>query len=136
MRSKSPGPRTERLTIMSTAPFTTTDPRATQDFRLNRRGRLVFHGLPLLALVAVVTLALAVFSSTALSPATASDERAAAELETVTVGYGDSLWQIAQEVAPEADPQETIQTIADLNNLDSSELSTGQSLYVPVTIDS
>ena len=60
----------------------------------------------------------------------------AAGPEPVTVDYrvlpGDSLWTIAEEIAPEADVRGLIAEIRDLNDLESSLILPGQELVVPV----
>jgi Tfp pilus assembly protein FimV len=45
---------------------------------------------------------------------------------------GETLWQIAGEVAPDVDRRETIATIVELNSLDSAGVSAGQRITVPV----
>ena len=59
----------------------------------------------------------------------------AAGPEPATVDYrvrsGDTLWTIAEEVAPDRDVRGTISEIKDLNDLDSSLILPGQILEVP-----
>ena len=59
----------------------------------------------------------------------------AAGPEPETVDYrvrsGDTLWTIAQEVAPEDDARAVISEIRDLNDLESSLILPGQTLSVP-----
>jgi len=50
----------------------------------------------------------------------------------VVVQPGESLWQIARELAPQADPRATLSTIRELNGLDGNAVVPGQSLVVPV----
>jgi nucleoid-associated protein YgaU len=53
--------------------------------------------------------------------------------QTVVVGEGDTLWSIARQVRPEADPRATIAEIARINvSVDPGGLVPGQSLVVPV----
>lgn len=49
----------------------------------------------------------------------------------VTVEAGQSLWTIAADVAPGADPRVTVAQIRELNALPSSAISAGQQLAVP-----
>jgi LysM repeat protein len=50
-----------------------------------------------------------------------------------TVTYGDTLWEIAEEYAPEkTDLRKFVATICDTNNLRSKEIHPGQSLQIPV----
>jgi LysM repeat protein len=52
-------------------------------------------------------------------------------VEQVTVQPGESLWQIAQRVAPGADPRATIERILEINGLSSGSVQAGQQLAVP-----
>jgi hypothetical protein len=49
----------------------------------------------------------------------------------VTVDGGETLWQVASEIDPDADPRDVIADLVSLNNLPSAEVSAGQSLAVP-----
>ncbi len=93
--------------------------------RLTRRGRLVFGTLGVLVL-----LAFALLLPLAASPVVAGDE-AAEPLEVITVEHGQSLWSIAESIAPQADPREVIADILSLNGLTSAELVPGQQLALP-----
>jgi Tfp pilus assembly protein FimV len=96
--------------------------------RITRRGR---RALAVLAsLPAVVALTIAVVSGGA---ALASGEAGApaGEFQTVTVLPGDSLWSIAEDVAPAADPRDVVDAIVRLNALGSSELAAGSTLAIP-----
>jgi LysM repeat protein len=50
---------------------------------------------------------------------------------SVIVQQGDSLWTIAQQVSPGADPREVVSRIRDLNGLRSNLIQPGQVLLVP-----
>jgi len=64
--------------------------------------------------------------------ASGGDEAAAtAVFETVTVLPGDTLWSIANTVAPTADPRDVIGEISRLNMLRGGELQIGQELAIP-----
>jgi hypothetical protein len=52
-------------------------------------------------------------------------------LESVTVFSGQSLWQIAEDLAPQSDPREFIADVVALNGLPSAELRAGQQLDIP-----
>lgn len=96
--------------------------------RLTMRGRRLLAGLA--ALPAVVAIAVAMVSGgTAL--ATRDAGAPVGSFETVTVSQGDSLWSIAEEVAPQADPRDVIDAIVRLNALDGVTVQAGQSLAVP-----
>jgi Tfp pilus assembly protein FimV len=48
------------------------------------------------------------------------------------VRAGDTLWSIAQQVRPEADPRDTVEAILEANPVESGSLVPGQSLAVPL----
>ena len=49
-----------------------------------------------------------------------------------TVQAGDTLWAIAQRVAPGRDPRDVVQQLRRLNDLPSGGLQAGQQLLLPV----
>jgi hypothetical protein len=49
----------------------------------------------------------------------------------VTVESGESMWQVAEAVAPAADPRDVVANILSLNNLSSGEVQPGQRLAIP-----
>lgn len=96
--------------------------------RLTRRGRMVLASLA--AAPAVIALGIAIVSS---GSAIASADRGASpdHFASVTVLPGDTLWSIASDVAPEADPRDVIDDIVRLNVLDSAQLNIGETLAIP-----
>jgi hypothetical protein len=96
--------------------------------RLTRRGRVVFTTLAALPLV--VWAAVVVLGSGA---AAAGGDLSApgATFEYVTVGAGDTLWEIAEAIAPGDDPRLVVDDIVRLNGLDSSVVEPGQRLALP-----
>lgn len=96
--------------------------------RLTVRGRRVLAMLA--ALPAVLALSAAIIGGgTAL--ASREDGAPAGSFTTVTVASGDTLWSIAQEVAPSSDPRDVVDAIVRLNALDGVTLWAGQSLAIP-----
>lgn len=95
--------------------------------RLTRRGRRVLAGLCALPLAGALSLA-AISGGDALASRVATSE---ASFASVTVLPGDSLWSLAQRVAPSVDPRDAIDAIARLNALDSSTVRAGQVLSIP-----
>lgn len=97
--------------------------------RLTVRGRRVLATLA--ALPAAVALAWAVIGG---GSALASRDAgvAAGGFETVTVSPGDTLWSIAEEVAPNADPRDAVDAIARLNAIDGGGLIAGQTISIPL----
>lgn len=94
--------------------------------RLTKRGRAV-----LLFLAAAPLVIAAVFFALNGGAASASLEGSGASFPYVTVDAGQSLWQVAQEIAPNADPRDVIEQIIQLNQLDSAEVFAGVQLAVP-----
>jgi LysM repeat protein len=92
--------------------------------RLTRRGRLVVLGASLLALAG---------GWAALgSPAASTHDSYHAANHRVVVQPGQTLWDIARQVAPGEDPRVVIDQIVDLNGLSSAgQVRAGQPLYVP-----
>lgn len=96
----------------------------TSTLRLTRRGRIVVS-----ALVAVPVIALSLLLVT--PGALAGSDEAPNDFDYVTVFSGDTLWGIAREYAPEADPRDTVAQIMTLNQLSSAALQPGQELAIP-----
>jgi hypothetical protein len=95
--------------------------------RLTARGRRV-----VLAIAAVPLAAGIAFAALSGGSAIASNEHVAtASFETVTVMPGDTLWSIAEAVAPGADPREVIGDITRLNALQGGALQIGQEIAIP-----
>ena len=98
--------------------------------RLTRRGRFVFIGVPLILLAALI-LTLSGFLN---APAKAAESAAGLSLTptvTVTVQPGESLWAIAESMAPERDPRDVVTDIIQLNNLEAARVVPGQALFIP-----
>jgi hypothetical protein len=96
--------------------------------RLTRRGRTVFRGL-------VVALMLVVMTATGLALAhgarAADGPPPAVVVHTHVVLPGETLWGIAQQVAPHDDPRETVARIAEFNSLSSTAVRAGQRRALP-----
>jgi Tfp pilus assembly protein FimV len=96
--------------------------------RLTVRGRRVLAFLA--ALPAIAALSIAVISGgTAL--ASRDDGAPSGSFTTVSVGAGESLWSIAEEVAPGHDPRDVVDAIVRLNALDGATVWAGQNLAIP-----
>lgn len=96
--------------------------------RLTSRGRRVVAFLA--SLPAIAALSIAIVSG---GGALASGEQGASadSFATVTVLPGDTLWTIAQDVAPSADPRDVVDAIMRLNALGSAQLDAGETLAIP-----
>ena len=100
-------------------------PSGARSVRLTRRGRLVLLGL--FAVVAFVVTTMLGGESAA-----TGESGAPVQTRTVMVGQGDTLWEIAAEVAEPGEVREMIHHIQELNALSDVSLRQGQELAVPV----
>ena len=99
-RASAPAVRAPRLAPVA--------PRAT-GVRITRRGRLA-----LLMVLTVLALVIGAIVQAAGAPAVAAPDGSTsggAVTRTVTVAPGETLWQIARDVRPNADPRETVARI-------------------------
>lgn len=95
--------------------------------RLTRRGRLVVGAIIAGWLLIVVSVA----SGLATADAGSASAMSGSATGVVVIQPGESLWQIAQQIAPGADPRETVLRIRELNGLSDAPVVPGQSLVVP-----
>ena len=90
--------------------------------RLTRRGRVVLIVLP----------ALLALSGALLAAAPGAAEAAPREApRTVVVGTGDTLWTIAERIAPRTDPRVTVAAIEQANGLAGARVDAGTTLVLP-----
>lgn len=94
--------------------------------RLTPRGRRVLMTLAATPLV-IAALVYALNGGGATASLTGSTQ----DFTYVTVEAGQSLWQLAEELAPNTDPREVIARIVQLNQLESSDVGAGQELAIP-----
>jgi len=94
--------------------------------RITARGRAV-----LLTIVATPLVIVALVFGLNAGGAAANLEPASDTFTYVTVESGQSLWDIAADVAPGVDPREFAAEVASLNQLGSAELQPGQQLAIP-----
>ena len=97
--------------------------------RLTRRGRVVFTSL---AAVPLIVWAFVMVLGAGHAAAQSNAASSATSFEYVTVDRGDSLWGIAESIAPHADPRVIIDEIIRLNGLDGAVVEPGQRLALPV----
>jgi hypothetical protein len=93
--------------------------------RLTRRGRLTLLAL----FVGLVFVLFTVFGD---QSAATGESGQPVETRTVVVGEGDTLWDIASDIAEPGEVREMIHYIQELNALPSASLMRGQELAVPV----
>jgi LysM domain-containing protein len=94
--------------------------------RLTRRGRAV---VTTLVSGLIVSLALALVLNGPM--ATANSDLSTGTFSYVTVEAGQSLWHLAESIAPGADPRDVIHEIVRLNQLQSSVVHPGDRLAIP-----
>jgi hypothetical protein len=100
-------------------------PSAQPRLRITKRGRVVFTSLAAIPfVVAAVLMGLNGGGATATSSA-------GAPVEQVTLQAGQSLWQLAEDIAPGVDPREVVRDILAANQLESASVQAGQRLDVP-----
>jgi LysM repeat protein len=102
----------------------TTSATAVPRLRLTRRGRVV---LTTIAATPLVFAALAFALNGGM--ATATVEQGSSSY--ITVQSGQSLWQLAEEVAPGEDIREVVAQLLRANALESAEVFPGQKLVLP-----
>ncbi|UUT35106.1 LysM peptidoglycan-binding domain-containing protein [Microbacterium elymi] len=115
--------------IASTAGITPhSTAHAATRLRLTARGRRVLAALVALPVAAAIGMA-ALSGGSAL--ASRDTGAAAGSFAIVTVSAGDTLWSIAQTVAPQADPRDVVDGIVRLNALDGVTVAPGDRLSIP-----
>jgi LysM repeat protein len=98
--------------------------------RITRRGRAVLTAIAGVPLV-VGALAIALNGGLAAADGSSLNGGSTTTFDYVTIQSGQSLWQLAQRIAPSADPREVIAEIVNLNQLPSESVQPGQRLALP-----
>ena len=97
------------------------------------RLRITRRGYALLTLVVAAPLVVSAFGFAVNGGgAAAGVDVSSVGFEHVTVQPGESLWQLAGEIAPSSDPRDVVSDIVQLNQLDNAEIQPGQSLAIPL----
>ncbi|AVG24172.1 LysM-like protein [Pontimonas salivibrio] len=107
---------------MSLTTLTSPAPTASAPLRITRRGRLVLVGL-----ISLPVLVMSLLFATPGAQAGAED----GTVELYTVLAGESLWDIAEDIAPEQDPRVVIDRLLSANGLTATGLQPGQQLIIP-----
>lgn len=98
--------------------------RPAAGLRLTARGRIV---------VGAVGLAIAGAAILGTSSAVAQAPATPVAVQSVTVGTGQTLWQLARTIVrPGEDIRDVVARLVDLNGLDGAALSVGQRILLPV----
>lgn len=95
--------------------------------RLNRRGRVVV-GLLVVALAAGFVLLVDVL---VVRPVQASALLRPDRVEQHVVMPGETLWEIANQVDPDADTRDVVEVLVDINDLPDPALTAGQVILIP-----
>jgi hypothetical protein len=98
--------------------------------RITARGRKVLAVVIALPAITVLGL-LAMFSG---GSAIATGSANTADFDYLTVQAGQSLWGIAENIAPDADPRDVIAEIMSLNQLHESSVQPGQRIAIPADL--
>jgi LysM repeat protein len=112
------------------APRLQTQRPETPRLRITARGRKVLAAAIAVPAVTVLT-AIALLSGGA---AIATGDAGAADFDYLTVQAGQSLWGIAESIAPQADPRDVIAEIMSLNQLRESSVQPGQRIAIPTDL--
>lgn len=99
-------------------------PAAPSRLRMTKRGRAV-----LLSAIAAPLVAIALFAGINAGGATATNS--STPLKSITMPAGESLWQVAKQIAPNADPRDFIDDVVSVNRLTSTDVQAGQRLEIP-----
>jgi nucleoid-associated protein YgaU len=131
-RPMAPRPVPERAVLARAAAPTRPAPSArpatrSARLRLTRRGRLLLVVLPsvLAATCGLVAVAGPLVPAQA-DPATS---------RSVVVGAGDTLWSIAERVAPNSDPRDVVARLEAANGLPDATIQAGARLVLPAEYD-
>jgi len=121
---------TVHMTSMNMTSLPTTT--GTMSRSVTPRLRLTQRGRGVLTFLAATPLVIAAFVF-ALNGggATASLEGSTVPFEYVTVEAGQSLWQLAEDLAPQSDPRDVIAQLVQLNQLETADVYAGQELAIP-----
>jgi LysM domain len=92
--------------------------------RMTKRGRAV-----LLSLVATPVVVAALAFGIGAGGATATSS--STPLAKVTVVGGETLWSVAKQIAPNADPRDVISDIMSVNRLGTADIYPGEQLSIP-----
>lgn len=102
---------------------------AAAPLRLTRRGRVVCG-----ALVTMLVAGLLAFVAAMAAPEAQASNSAAGEQQFnyIIAEPGASLWSLASELDPSADPRDLVAEIIQLNQLEDSGVQAGQPVAVPL----
>lgn len=94
--------------------------------KITRRGRLVLS-----AVIAAPLVIAAVTVGMNAGGAVANSSSSHTSFEYETIASGETLWHLAETVAPAADPRDVIADIMRLNGLETASVVPGQRIAIP-----
>ena len=122
------------VAVAATSPAIAVPAARVPHLRLTARGRAVFTVFG--ATVISVTMAAIILGGATATATSATSVEAgltgSPAFDYVQVESGQSLWQLAESVAPGADPRDVIYEIVKLNQLSTPEVHPGQQLAIPL----
>lgn len=108
---------------------TSTTHDTTTKLQLTRKGQILLGCL--IIMTAGALLAVAWFQSP-IPPAMAADQHQPGVYQKIVVQPGDTLWGISSRVAQGENQSAVLEQISTYNDLETSDLQVGQTLYIPV----
>ncbi|MBK0420897.1 LysM peptidoglycan-binding domain-containing protein [Leucobacter sp. CSA2] len=111
----------------------TAAPKPVGRIKLTRRGRALFGGLATVLVAAVLALLASFAAPSALASNAANSGQ---DFHYVVAQPGESLWSLASELDPAADPRDLVAEIVQLNQLEDSGVEAGQPVAVPLRYNS
>ena len=114
------------MTAVSYSTFGYAAPKS--HLRLTKRGRTVFT---VLAAAPLVIAAFLFALNGGPADATLETAQPGVEYTYISVVEGQSLWALAGEIAPMADPRDVVIDILEFNGMSSADLFPGQRLALP-----
>ena len=107
-------------------------PAPPSGLRLTRRGRLVLSVFALALILGLIAILWASLAGGAQAASGRAHHGSVYQgMHRVTVLPGQTLWTIAQQAEPSADPRTVIPQIIQINAISSTDLQPGQQLWVP-----
>ena len=122
------------MTTIAINPSLVTRGEKTPENRRYSRVRLTPRGRLLTRLAVIASLSILLLSGfAALTGASAgsTDTAIPTPYVKVSVKPGDTLWSIAESIAPSGDRRSLVADIVEINRLTTPELQAGQKIYIP-----
>jgi nucleoid-associated protein YgaU len=122
------------MTTIAINPSLVTRGEKTPENRHYSRVRLTPRGRLLTRLAVIASLSILLLSGfAAMTGASAGSTETAIPTPYVKVSVkpGDTLWSIAESIAPSGDRRSLVADIVEINRLTTPELQAGQKIYIP-----